>query len=320
MTSSYHNIDVPFDYRHTCWFCGEPYFDSHAFMAVPNYDNQTLPIMLPCCQECFAFANAVKVSSLDLLRDKVKQQLHKKYHKHLQIGVNWTKEELESSEMDGKALEGFRISGWKMFEIAKERVNYAGWPINIDGLPCYDVTTTFQFEYDGIIYTSLNHAVTQLAALYAIPQPYLEQVIELVGRDKMTYALRFCKTTYGYSPAERESSLASLRALLAEEQANAQPLRRSITGLRKVALTDIKQLMLYRTIIAPPAIQWALERGIQTLVELADHEDVFFEHFGKESELTAFTYFNGLQIYFEKRELDPEWAEQSDPNRDLFTE
>ena len=71
MTSSYHNIDVPFDYRHTCWFCGEPYFDSHAFMAVPNYDNQTLPIMLPCCQECSAFANAVKVSSLDLLRDKV---------------------------------------------------------------------------------------------------------------------------------------------------------------------------------------------------------------------------------------------------------
>ncbi len=220
--------------------------------------------------------------------------------------------------MDGKALEGFRISGWKMFEIAKERVNYAGWPINIDGLPCYDVTTTYQFEYDGIIYTSLNHAVTQLAALYAIPQPYLEQVIELVGRDKMTYALRFCKTTYGYSPAERESSLASLRALLAEEQANAQPSRRLMQEQRKVALTDIKQLMLYRTIISPYAIQWALERGIQTLVELADHEEVFFEHFGKDSELTAFTYFNGLQIYFEKRELDPLWADNDDPNRALF--
>ncbi|SMY32979.1 hypothetical protein [Photobacterium andalusiense] len=318
MTSSYHNIDVPFDYRHTCWFCGEPYFDSYAFMAVPNYDNQTLPIMLPCCQECFSFANAVKVSSLDLLRDKVKQQLHKKYHKHLQIGVNWTKEELESSEMDGKALEGFRISGWKMFEIAKERVNYSGWPIYIDGLPCYDVTTTFQFEYDGIIYTSLNHAVTQLAALYAIPQPYLEQVVELVGREKMTYALRFCKTTYGYSPAERESSLASLRALLAEEQANALPHRHSTTAQRDIALVEIKELILYRTMIAPHAIQWALSRGIQTLAELAEYEEVFFEHFSKESELTAFTYFNGLQIYFEKRELEPLWAQNDDPNRALF--
>ncbi|OBU12876.1 hypothetical protein AYY19_08150 [Photobacterium aquimaris] len=318
MTSSYHNIDVPFDYRHTCWFCGEPYFDRHAFMAVPNYDNQTLPIMLPCCQECFSFANAVKVSSLDLLRDKVKQQLHKKYHKHLQIGVNWTKEELESSEMDGKALEGFRISGWKMFEIAKERVNYSGWPIYIDGLPCYDVTTTFQFEYDGIIYTSLNHAVTQLAALYAIPQPYLEQVIELVGREKMTYALRFCKTTYGYSPAERESSLASLRALLAEEQANALPSRHSAAVQRDIALAGIKELMLYRTMISPHAIHWALSRGIQTLAELAEYEEEFFEHFGKNSELTAFTYFNGLQIYFEKRELEPLWAQNDDPNRALF--
>ncbi|OBU14616.1 hypothetical protein [Photobacterium aquimaris] len=318
MTSSYHNIDVPFDYRHTCWFCGEPYFDSHAFMAVPNYDNQTLPIMLPCCQECFSFANGLKVSSLDLLRDKVKQQLHKKYHKHLQIGVNWTKEELESSEMDGKALEGFRISGWKMFEIAKERVNYSGWPIYIDGLPCYDVTTTFQFEYDGIIYTSLNHAVTQLAALYAIPQPYLEQVIELVGREKMTYALRFCKITYGYSPAERESSLASLRALLAEEQANALASQHSTTAQRDIALADIKELMLYRTMISPHAIHWALSRGIQTLAELAEYEEVFFEHFGKESELTAFTYFNGLQIYFEKRELEPLWAQNDDPNRALF--
>jgi hypothetical protein len=38
----------------------------------------------------------------------------------------------------------------------------------------------------------------------------------------------------------------------------------------------------------------------------------------KDSELTAFTYFNGLQIYYEKRETDPEWAENDDPNRLLF--
>ncbi|WP_318505764.1 hypothetical protein [Photobacterium leiognathi] len=318
MNASYVSIDVPFEFRHTCWFCGEPYYESHAFMAKPNYDDQVEPIMVPCCQECFSFANDIKVSSLDILRDKVKEKLHKKYQKHLQIGVNWTKEELEDSEFEGKALEGFRESGWKMFEIAKERVNYRGWAVSIDGIPVEGLTTAFQFEFDGIVYTSLNHAVTQLATAYAIPQPYLEQVIELVGRDKMAYALRFCKTTYGYSPAERETSLASLRALLAEEKANQLGSIVNKKRTKKIAISEIKELMLHRTMISPYAIQWALEHGATTLQLLAEQEDAFFEHFNQESELTAFTYFNGLQIYLEQREIDPEWVTQSDPNNHLF--
>lgn len=318
MTTSYLSIDVPFEFRHTCWFCGEPYYESHAFMAKPNYDGQSEPIMVPCCQECFSFSNDIKVSSLDILRDKVKEKLHKKYQKHLQIGVNWTKEELEDSEFEGKALEGFRESGWKMFEIAKERVNYRGWAVSIDGIPVEGLTTAFQFEFDGIVYTSLNHAVTQLATAYAIPQPYLEQVIELVGRDKMAYALRFCKTSYGYSAAEREASLASLRALLAEEKANKLEEKKVSKRGRKVPISEIKELILFRTMISPYAIQWALEHGATTLHALAQQEDAFFEHFSQESELTAFTYFNALQVYLEQRENDHEWAETSDPNKHLF--
>ncbi|KJF80969.1 hypothetical protein [Photobacterium angustum] len=320
MTTDYVSIDVPFEFRHTCWFCGEPYYESHAFMAKPNYDGQSSPIMVPCCQECFGFTKEIKVSSLDLLRDKVKEKLHKKYQKHLQIGVNWTKQELEECEFEGKALEGFRESGWAMFEIAKGRVNYRGWAVSIDGIPVEGLTTAFQFEFDGIVYTSLNHAVIQLATAYAIPQPYLEQVVELVGRDKMAYALRFCKTSYGYSSAEIAASLASLRALLAEEKANKQ-IENSNNRRRKntkVAISEIKELILHRTMISPYAIQWALEHGATTLQLLAEQEEAFFEHFNKESELTAFTYFNGLQIYLEQREIDPEWVVNSDPNKQLF--
>ncbi|MCW8327933.1 hypothetical protein MD588_03855 [Photobacterium sp. SDRW27] len=310
-------IDVPFEFRHTCWFCGEPYYESYSFMAIPNYEQQKLPIMVPCCQECFSFCKSIKASGLDLLRDKVKEKLHRKYEKHLQIGANWTKEELEDCEFEGKALEGFRESAWKMFEIAKERVNYTGWPLTIDGLPMVGISSSFHIEFNGITYTGLSQAVEQLAKAYNIPQAYLEDVVEVVGRDRLSYAIRFAKTTYGYSSAEREASIGSLKALLAEERALSQPEITQVKGV-DAELSDIQELILYRTMISPIAIRWCLKQGIVTLAQLAEQEEAFFEYFMKDSELVAFTYFNGMQVYLEKREQDTLWAENEDPNRGLF--
>ena len=316
-SSGYQSIDVPFEYRHTCWFCGEPYYESYSFMASPNYDRQQLPIMVPCCQECYTFCHSIKVSGLDLLRDKVKEKLHRKYEKHLQIGANWTKEELEDSEFEGKALEGFRESAWKMFEIAKYRVNYSGWPLTIDGLPVMGITSSFQVEFNGIIYPSLVQAVVQLAKAYNIPQPYLDDVVEVVGRNRLAYALRFAKTTYGYSAEEREASIVSLKVMLAEESAQSREETKPALGI-DVAVSEITELILSRTMISPHAIQWVLKEGISTLSQLAEHEDAFFEYFTQESELVAFTYFNGIQVYLDKRETDCEWAMNEDPNRALF--
>ncbi|GHA42148.1 hypothetical protein ACFFLZ_14175 [Photobacterium aphoticum] len=317
MTLSYQVIDVPFEYRHTCWFCGEPYYESHSFMASPNYDQQTLPILVPCCQECFSLCKSIKVSGLDILRDKVKEQLHRKYEKHLQIGINWTKEELEDCEFEGKALEGFKESAWAMYEIAKGRVNYAGWPLAIDGQPMASFSSAFHVQFDGVTYTSLQHAVEQLAKAYAIPQPYLEEVIEVVGREKLAYAIRFAKTTYGYSAQERMASIASLRALLAEEQALSMPMTTPSSGI-DVPLADIREFILHRTVMPAVATQWLFKHGVTTLQQLADQEDAFFAHFGQDSEFTAFTYFNAMQIYLEQRELDMQWAKEHDPNQAWF--
>ncbi|MGF1736614.1 hypothetical protein [Photobacterium satsumensis] len=317
MTATYQSVDVPFDYRHTCWFCGEPYFESYAFLPSPNYDHQKLPILLPSCHECYGICKGIKASDLELLRDKVKEQLHRKYQKHLQIGVNWTKEELEQSEFEGKALEGFRESAWNMFEIAKVRVNFQGWPLTIDGLPVASLSTSFHVQFDGINYTSLSHAVEQLAKSYNIPQQYLEEVVEVVGRDRLPYAIRFAKTTYGYSAAERAASIDSLKALLAEESALSLPERKGSMGI-DVNVGDIAELILHRTLIPPYATQWVLKQGINSLNQLAEQEDAFFEHFGADSELTAFTYFTAMQIYLEHRELEPDWAEHQDPNREWF--
>lgn len=316
-SAAYHSIDVPFEFRHTCWFCGEPYYESFSFMATPNYEHQELPIMVPSCQECYSLCQSVKVSGLDLLRDKVKEQLHRKYEKHLQIGANWTKEELEDSEFEGKALEGFRESAWKMFEIAKQRVNYSGWPLTIDGLPVSGLSSSFHVEFNGITYTSLAQAVEQLSKAYNIPQPYLEKVVEVIGRKRLGYAIRFAKTTYGYSDEQREASIESLKALLAEEAALSVSEKSRVQGV-DVSVSDIHELILYRTMISPKAVQWILKHGITTLAQLAENEDAFFEHFAQEPEIVAFTYFNGIQIYLEKREQEPDWAQNEDPNRALF--
>ena len=273
--------------------------------------------MVPCCQECFSLCQSVKASGLDLLRDKVKEKLHRKYEKHLQIGVNWTKQELDESEFEGKALEGFRESAWKMFEIAKQRVNYTGWQLTVDGMPVTGVSSTFHIEFNGITYTSLAHAVEQLAKAYNIPQPYLEEVVEVLGRHRLSYAIRFAKTTYGYSNEQREASIDSLKAMLAEESALTQQEKSREKGI-EVAISDIHKLILYRTLISPYAIQWILQQGITTLGQLAEHEEAFIEYFMKESEMVAFTYFNGIQIYLEQREHDLLWAENEDPNRALF--
>ncbi len=160
-------------------------------------------------------------------------------------------------------------------------------------------------------------AVVQLAKAYNIPQPYLEGVVEVVGRNRLAYAIRFAKTTYGYSAEEREASIVSLKVMLAEESALLREVTKPALGV-DVAVSEITELMLSRTMISPYAIQWMLKEGISTLSQLAEHEDAFFEYFMQESELVAFTYFNGIQVYLDKRETDCEWAMNDDPNRALF--
>ncbi|KDM91473.1 hypothetical protein [Photobacterium galatheae] len=313
------SIDVPFEYRHTCWFCGEPYYESFIFRPEPDYAGD-LPVKVPCCEECYGLCTRTKASGLDVLRDRVKARLHRKYQKHLQIGAHWTREELEDSEMEGKAFEGFKESAWKMFEIARDRVNYTGWPLAIDGQPVGQISQAFQVEYHGIVYPNLAQAVEQLAKTYAIPEDYLEQVVELVGRQQLGFAIRFCKTTHGYSEAQQAASLASLRERLAEEAQDAKPTTPSGNTQQgiEVPLKLIELQILHRTEVSPYAVQWALRHGVTTLAQLAEQEDNFLAYFSQDSELTAVLYFTGLQVYLEKRALDPQWADKQDPNRQWF--
>ncbi|GAM68673.1 hypothetical protein JCM19236_995 [Vibrio sp. JCM 19236] len=112
---NYASIDVPFNLRHTCWFCGEP---SHQELTFPIQESDYIthiPLAIPACDECRIIAkgtaNVMRApESIYDLKLQVKNALMKRYAKHLGIGVNWTKEELEETTLDGTAFKALPIA------------------------------------------------------------------------------------------------------------------------------------------------------------------------------------------------------------------
>jgi hypothetical protein len=144
VTYSDHTIDIPFECRHLCWFCGEPpkedFIFPHRFYADLFNDAYVVhhcphPLLaVPSCQECYQLAFKAEVDSIWAVKAVVKKGLKRIYKKDLAIGINWTKEELANSQFEGGNFSGFQKSAWFIFEIAKQRVDFNGWPIVVGGM------------------------------------------------------------------------------------------------------------------------------------------------------------------------------------------
>lgn len=315
-------LDVPFEYKNQCWFCGEPVFKDMVFISNSQFPVELPRLKVPSCEECFGLCRGEQVPYIELLRDLVKDKLTKRHQKALAIGTNWTQEELEECDFSGAALEGFKRSAWQMFLITKERVNFQGWPICVDGITVGSGISSDQVTFDDITYPNLLIAIRSISQSYQLDRGYLAQVIEIVGQDRLGYAISFCRATQGDAAKRKDEHLLSLQDLLVEEkQAEAERLVDADDihyRVREIPLEDVQELILYRTLIPAVAIQWALNRDITLLEQIVEAEDDVFSAFSEQGELVAFSYFNGLQIYFEKRETDLEWATNEDPNRHLF--
>lgn len=215
MSSLYQPVETPFNFRHTCWFCGEPSYQWPNFprRQVTNLSHPKLQI--PACDECAPIVAKSKAAHIYLCREQVKKALRKAYQKHLAIGVQWTKDELENSGFEGKALEGFAESGWAMFEIARDRINYAGWPLAVAGVEileseCCDVLSE-PFSFDGVDYPSLNEAITQYALAFHFERRVLSEAVSIVGRQRFSQAVSFCRLLIGLNYASCRSALSKLR-------------------------------------------------------------------------------------------------------------
>lgn len=213
-------IDIPFEYRHHCWFCGEPSqtkfcfppsFSEHSYRVSTSVIDCPHPkILVPCCIECYRLANQAEADSIWSVNEKVKRRLLTIYSKDLAIGINWTQEELANSGFEGGCFSGFQKSAWFMYEVAKARVSYEGWPISYHGV---DVDITLEdevFQFDGVTYPNINDAVSHYCQVFFMSPSFFQAVLTKVGVERFADAVRFCRLLVGATSSEQQQRLKDL--------------------------------------------------------------------------------------------------------------
>lgn len=216
-------IESPFNLRHCCWFCGEPKKD---FFIFPNQSEKhlllTCPhpvIATPCCAECHPIASKAEANSIWAVNRFVKQQLIKRHAKDLAIGLNWTEQELATSEFEGGNFEGFARSAWFIYEVAKTRVNYQGWSLVINGIELDESLAldakADEFTFDGVLYPSINDAIDYYCEVFLLDKDYLTEVLYFYSDKKVSSvsfakAVRFCRLLVNANKTERMSAFKAL--------------------------------------------------------------------------------------------------------------
>lgn len=224
--------ETPFDKRHCCWFCGEP---SHVVFIFPSYSSafsnesdkylslsSTHPVIsIPTCRECQKLANKAEESTILAVKAYVKRQLIQRYAKDLAIGVNWTEQELATSEFEQGNFAGFAKSAWFIYEVAKTRVSYLGWPLVANGIELEEIDLeeleAETFTFDGVMYPSLSDAINHYAKIFILDEQYVIAVLQYLGNgdiDEKSFAqaVRFCRLLVNASPNERKVAFKELVA------------------------------------------------------------------------------------------------------------
>lgn len=203
------SIEVPFHLRRDCWFCGEPQSQLFIFPHDRHLVTECIhpQLSLPTCSECFSIAGQAKSDSIWLVASFVKKSLHKKYHKDLAIGIHWTQEELAQSEFENGNFAGFQKSAWFMYEVAKQRVNYKGYPLIFNGIALDENIEKDDFVFDGVSFPCLDTAILYYCDVYRLNIDFFKQVVHHFGRLKFADAVRFCRLYVGSTPQERTQAL-----------------------------------------------------------------------------------------------------------------
>ena len=146
----------------------------------------------------------------------VKDALMSIYAKHLAIGINWTEEELAESEFSCKVFEGFKKSAWMMYQIARDRINFPGWPIQLEGVELECQLDSTRFEFDGVTYTSLSAAIHYYSQQFCLDPVFFAELIRLVGRQRFNYALRLARIHIAAAKEMKRQVLADVKAELSQ--------------------------------------------------------------------------------------------------------
>ena len=202
-------IDVPFNLRHHCWFCSEPAGHSFTFPHSAHliFDCPHEVLTIPSCLECSRAANKAKVRSIWQVEQSVKIYLIKKYRKDLAIGLNWTEEALANSGFEGGSFAGFQKSAWFMYQVAKDRVNYRGWPLILNGVEIINEDVDREFCFDGVSYPSIEQAIEHYSLNFLLDNDFLRRVLAKIGPQQFARAVRYCRLYVGATPNEKSQAL-----------------------------------------------------------------------------------------------------------------
>lgn len=215
--------ETPFNKRRDCWFCGEPnqyvFTYNNTLPAQASELNSITQLSLPSCKECYQVANkSIKSAksegvyySVWAVKLAVKRYLIKNYRKDLAIGINWTKAELEESEFEEGNFAGFQRSAWFMFELAKNRVNYIGWPLVVDGVAVVDEYQESSFNFDSVAYPNIEQAIVHYAQIFSLSLGFFRSVVDIFGDKNFAKAVRFCRLLVAADAAEQQHALRQLR-------------------------------------------------------------------------------------------------------------
>ncbi|MCT7940249.1 hypothetical protein [Shewanella holmiensis] len=206
-------VDIPFEKRHTCWFCDEPCNAELAYWRMAHTPHPSLTV--PTCNECLLLAKKQLLTSIWECREAVKDQLMQRYSQDLAIGINWTEQELEESEFECKIFGGFKKSAWMMYQIAQKRINAPGWVLSIDGEqfdedPLFAGSNTLGFEFDGLQFNNLTQAIKHYSAVLALDQAFLQQLVTLLGKDKFAHAVKLARLNIGITKSMQQKILNEL--------------------------------------------------------------------------------------------------------------
>lgn len=206
------SIEVPFEFRHHCWFCAEP--AGHSFTFPHQYhlifDCPHEKITLPSCAECRQAAYKAKVGNIWQVAKYVKAHLFTTYRKDLAIGLNWTQDELENAGFEDGNFAGFKKSAWFVYQVAKQRVNFQGWSIVLNGVEIVDDNSQVAFFFDGVNYPNIEQAIQHYSVNFDLDRNFLRKVLAIFGPKNFAKAVRFCRLYIGATPNEKAQALGEL--------------------------------------------------------------------------------------------------------------
>lgn len=202
-------IEIPFEFRNTCYFCGEPR------SYISPVTNDSLQLGVPTCSECDTNIEQLHYADLEEARDKIKERLIMENARILQIGAHWSETELKEAEFSGD-LGRFGAAGWDAYKILYERVRFRGWAVTVDGLSISQYATNMSVEYDGMRFQSRSKMLDFVVDIYDFNRQFFERVLDLHGDDNIDLAVKYCLISSAKTSAEMDMEIADLEYSLNE--------------------------------------------------------------------------------------------------------